>query len=77
MTQEIKYTHEELVTAVDRIEELGDFSTRVEASERAGEILNQALDKMEKTVVKETSNMIEKETSDDLPDGFQGEEFSL
>jgi len=77
MTQEIKYTHEELVTAVDRIEELGDFNTRVEASEKAGEILNQALDKMEKTVVKETSNMIEQETSEELPDGFQGEEFSL
>jgi len=77
MTQEIKYTHEELVTAVDRIEELGDFNTRVEASEKAGQILNQALDKMEKTVVKETSNLIEQEKGDDLPDGFQGEEFSL
>lgn len=77
MTQEIKYTHEELVTAVDRIEELGEFSTRVEASQKAGEILNQALDRMEKTVVKETSELIEQKTSDELPDGFNGEEFSL
>jgi len=57
--KEIKYTHESLVKAVDRLEELGDFNTRVDASEKAGEILNEALDKMEKQVyeqVKEVEN---------------------
>lgn len=59
MGKEIKYTHESLVKAVDRLEELGDFNTRVDASEKAGEILNEALDKMEKQVyeqVKEVEN---------------------
>lgn len=46
MAQEIKYTHEELVRAVDRIQDLGDYSKRVDASRKAGELLNQALDDM-------------------------------
>lgn len=59
MGKEIKYTHESLVKAVDRLEELGDFNTRVDASEKAGDMLNDALDKMEKQVyeqVKEVKN---------------------
>lgn len=59
MGKEIKYTHESLVKAVDRLEELGDFNTRVDASQKAGDMLNEALDKMEKQVydqVKEVEN---------------------
>lgn len=51
MTQEIKYTHEELVHAVDRIQDLGEFNKRVDASRKAGELLNKALDDLEKGLV--------------------------
>lgn len=57
MGKEIKYTHESLINAVDRIEDLGDFNTRVEASEKAGDILNRALDTMEKKVYKEVKEL--------------------
>lgn len=55
--KEIKYTHESLVRAVDRIQEVGDFNTRVDASEKAGEILNKALDSMEKQVVEQVNDL--------------------
>lgn len=40
----MKYEHVELVKAVERLEKIGDFNTRVEASQKAGEIINKALD---------------------------------
>lgn len=57
MGKEIKYTHESLVRAVDRIEELGDYSTRVDASQKAGEILNKALNSMDKEVVEQVEKL--------------------
>lgn len=57
MGKEIKYTHESLVRAVDRIEELGDYSTRVDASQKAGDILNKALDSMDKQVVEQVKEL--------------------
>lgn len=51
MAHDIKYTHEELVRAVDRIQELGDYSKRVDASRKAGELLNQALDDMQQGII--------------------------
>jgi len=55
--KEIKYTHESLVRAVDRLEELGDFNTRVDASEKAGEMLNEALDTMEKQLYEQVKEV--------------------
>jgi len=57
MGKEIKYTHESLVKAVDRIEEHGDFNTRVEASKKAGDILNEAIDSMEKKVFEQVKDL--------------------
>lgn len=51
MAQPMKYTHKELVDAVQRIQDLGDYDKEVEASRKAGEILNSALDSMEKDLV--------------------------
>ena len=51
MAQAMKYTHKELVDAVQRIQDLGDYDKEVEASRKAGEILNSALDSMEKDLV--------------------------
>lgn len=49
---DMSYEHEELVKAVNRLESLGDFSNRVDASRKAGDLLNQALDSFEKKMVK-------------------------
>ena len=65
MSQEIKYTHEELVRAVDRIQKLGEFSKRVDASRKAGELLNQALDDMEKGIVEGVKSSEEFDSFDD------------
>jgi len=78
--KEIKYTHESLVKAVDRLEELGDFNTRVDASEKAGEILNDALDKMEKQVyeqVKEVENKKDNRLQPMKGTEVKNNEFSL
>jgi len=72
--KEIKYTHESLVTAVDRLEELGDFNTRVDASEKAGEILNDALDKMEKQLYEQVKEVEDK--SDNRLQPLKGTEVS-
>lgn len=44
----IKYTSEELVEAVQRLQSLTGVEKEVEASRKAGEILNNALDSFEK-----------------------------
>ena len=80
MGKEIKYTHESLVTAVDRLEELGDYNTRVDASEKAGEILNNALDEMEKKVaeqVEELGNNNENHLQPMKGTEVRNDEFSL
>jgi hypothetical protein len=46
---EIKYYDDKLVEAIKALEEFGDFSTTVDASERAGEILLHALQAMPET----------------------------
>jgi len=72
--KEIKYTHESLVTAVDRLEELGDFNTRVDASQKAGEMLNEALDKMEKQLYEQVKEVEDK--SDNRLQPLKGTEVS-
>jgi len=49
---EIKYYSEELVQAIKKLQSFGDFTTEKEASQRAGQILEAALNQVhEKTVV--------------------------
>jgi len=52
MTDEtqVKYYHDNLVEAIEALEEFGEFDTHVDASERAGEILLHALQAMPETV---------------------------
>lgn len=47
---DMTYEHEELVRAVDRLQQMGSFSTHVSASEKAGVILNDAIDSFEQAV---------------------------
>jgi hypothetical protein len=84
--QEIKYTHTELVEAVQRLQDLGEFDKEVEASKKAGEILNNALDRMERqidTEVRQTVENVEPEKSGEgevlsSKDAFdKGSEFKL
>lgn len=49
----------ELDQAVEKLEELGDFSTKRKASKRAGQILNRALDDFADTVRQETQKEVE------------------
>jgi len=72
MAQPMKYTHKELVDAVQRIQELGDFDKEVEASRKAGELLNAALDSMEKELV---SGLIEVDDSDMGKQSVEGSQF--
>jgi len=75
LSQQIKYTHKELVRAVERIQEMKGFDKEVDASRVAGQILNEALDSMEKTVYKNVKDMSGKDEV--VEDGFGGEEFGL
>lgn len=76
MAQEIKYTHEELVTAVERLQELGDYDKQVDASKKAGEILNDALDELESAVRNGVSDL--EKPGGKLESGFdKGDEFKL
>jgi hypothetical protein len=76
MAEEIKYTHTELVRAVNRIQELAGYSKEVDASKKAGEILNDAIDEMEKTVYKEVNKLNSEEV--EVKSGFdEGAEFKL
>lgn len=51
--QEIKYIDEELVQAIERLEERFEFDKTVDASRKAGEIINNSLDRFEKSVDQE------------------------
>lgn len=54
---EIKYIDNELVKAVERLQDLGDFKTQRHATEKAGEILNKALDSFEQTMNNEVGEL--------------------
>jgi len=79
VTQEIKYTHEELVEAVQRLQDLGEFDTEVAASRRAGEILNEALDAVESGVVEGVVQTLEKHEGreQEVTTGFDEDSFKL
>lgn len=81
MGQPVKYTHEELVEAVQRLQDLGDFDTEVAASRRAGEILNSALDAVEDGVVEGVVRTLEQETGEKTGEGvrtgFDDDSFKL
>lgn len=77
MSQEIKYIHGELEKAVERIQDMGDYSKEVDASRKAGEILNKALDSMEKTVYQETKELIDEKETESLDSSFDNKEFTL
>jgi len=74
MGNEIKYTANELVEAVKRIQSLGDFDKEVEASRKAGEILNSALDAMEDQVV---AGVVGMDSEGGKKDSFDNSEFGL
>ena len=75
MAQEIKYTHKELVDAVKRLQGLCDFEKEVEASRKAGEILNNAIDQLETGVVTGVKQEVD---THEVKSGFdEGDEFSL
>ena len=77
MSQEIKYIHGELEKAVERIQDIGDYNKEVDASRKAGEILNKALDSMEKTVYQESKDLVDEEEPESLKSGFDNTEFTL
>lgn len=79
MGQPVKYTHEELVEAVQRLQDLGDFDTEVAASRRAGEILNEALDAVEDGVVHGVVQTLEQDQGgeQDVRTGFDDDSFKL
>jgi len=62
---DMTYEHEELVKAVERLAQLGAYRNRVDASKKAGEILNEALDNLDETLqrglAEEISQRTEKE----------------
>lgn len=74
----IKYIDNELVTAVERLQSLGDFQTQRQATEKAGEILNNALDSFEESLSSEVGDLYGftagKEESDSQ---FDNREFGL
>jgi hypothetical protein len=74
MGNEIKYTANELVEAVKRIQSLGDYDKEVEASRKAGEILNSALDAMEDQVV---AGVVGMDSQGGKKDSFDNSEFGL
>jgi len=74
MGNEIKYTANELVEAVKRIQSLGDYDKEVEASRKAGEILNSALDAMEDQVV---AGVVGMDSEGGKKDSFDNSEFGL
>ena len=57
----MKYEHIELIKAVERLERLGDFNTRVEASQKAGEIINKGLDSFADKASKEIQGLEKEE----------------
>lgn len=73
MSEEIKYIHGELDEAVKRMQELGDFERQVDASKKAGEVLNDALDGFEDGLF----DSLKEETEDNLNSDFDNSEFSL
>lgn len=68
---DVKYTSQELVDAVQRLQSLTDADTEVEASRKAGEILNNALDSFEKGVSKGIVEVVQ----DDKIEGSSGSQF--
>lgn len=73
MSEEIRYIHGELDKAVKRIQDLGDFDRQVDASRRAGEVLNDALDGFEDGLF----DSLAEESEDNLKSDFDNSEFSL
>jgi hypothetical protein len=56
------YEHEELVKAVERLAQLGAYRNRVDASKKAGEILNEALDNLDETLQRGLADEISQRT---------------
>jgi len=76
---EIKYIDNELVKAVERLQDLGDFKTQRHATEKAGEILNKALDSFEDTMRDDVGELygVEKQRPHDSGSEFDNTEFGL
>ena len=74
----VKYTSEELVDAVQRLQSLTDADTEVEASRKAGEILNNALDSFEKGVSEGLVQVVQDERSSEKSgSSFDNSDISL
>lgn len=77
---EIKYIDNELVKAVERLQSLGEFKTQRHATEKAGEILNKALDSFEDTMrddVGELYGVQRPQGREEQGSQFDNQEFSL
>jgi len=59
---DMTYEHEELVKAVERLAQLGAYRNRVDASKKAGEILNEALDNLDETLQRGLADEISQRT---------------
>jgi len=73
----VKYTSEELVDAVQRLQGLTDADTEVEASRKAGEILNNALDSFEKGVSEGIVKVVEDRQVEEKSSSFDNSDISL
>lgn len=71
--KEHKYYHENLVKAVKRIKQRGNYNHEVEASEKAGEMLNKALNQVDETLNKEIKDMKGGQGSYKVEDAFNDE----
>lgn len=63
---DMKYEDEQLIAAIDKLMMLGDFDTRVEATEKAGTIILEALDHFTKAAFEGTADAIS--DAEDIPE---------
>lgn len=64
------YVDEELDQALEKMKELGDFSTKRKASKKAGEILNGAFENMLRDVGNELNDAVSKADKKEEPGFF-------
>lgn len=75
---EIKYTDKELIRAVERLKDLGGYNTHRAASQKAGQMLNDALNKLDNHLVREMVDEAGSRDGENVETGFdRGKDFSL
>jgi hypothetical protein len=82
---EMKYQHEVLTEAIEELQEFGGFQKEVDASRKAGEILQKAIDNFKRSLeedIEDLSDLDEEEKKrylevDREKNKFKGNTFSL